>query len=322
MKPHLVLIYGYGGHEVEMGYLCESINLKNKNVVVVREEKSRLIDLNGANLVEDIQVSRLREYYNNSNLGSLFSILKSFSLFFYMFRRYRNLTFISTGPGFSLPFLFGSKTFGFKYIYFENSCRFHMKSYTGIFCNLLADFMFVQNIESKSIYSNAIFCGQLMSEVAVYSTKIMTDVDILVTVGSTLFDELFDQIDSLPESIRSRITCQVGPSEKRPKVSKIIDFVDNIEDYYKSAQIVICHAGAGTVFRLLELEKKIIVVPNISRTDKHQLDLAQYIEDNNLGHCVKDLSTLRDAIFRIETLVFDRYKTKKFFMKKYLDSLL
>jgi beta-1,4-N-acetylglucosaminyltransferase len=322
MKKNLVLIYGYGGHEVEMRYLCESINLKNKNVVIVREEKSRLIDLNGANLVEDIQISRLREYYSNSFVGSVFSILKSFYIFFYIFRKYRRLTFISTGPGFCLPFLFGSRTLGTKFLYFENSCRFHMKSYTGIFCNFLADFMFVQNIESKSIYPNAIFCGQLMSNVNNCSSQKRTDVDILVTVGSTLFDELFDQVDSLSDYIRNRITCQVGPSKKKPKVSKVIDFVDNIEDYYRSSQIVICHAGAGTVFRLLELEKKIIVVPNISRTDKHQLDLAQYVEDNNLGHCLKDFNTLEDTIARIGSLVFYRYKPKKFFMKKYLNSLL
>ena len=322
MKPYLVLIYGYGGHEVEMGYLCESINLKNKNVVVVREEKSRLIELNGANLVEDIQISRLREYYSNSIVGSVFSLLKSLSTFFYIFRRYRNLTFISTGPGFSLLFLLGSKTIGMKYLYFENSCRSHMKSYTGIFCNILADYMFVQNVESKSIYPNATFCGQLMSKVDICTSHKGTNVDILVTVGSTLFDELFEQIDLLPESIRNRITCQVGPSKKRPKVSKVIHFVDDIEDYYRSAQIVICHAGAGTVFRLLELDKRIIVVPNISRTDKHQLDLAQYIEDNNLGHCLEDLSALEDSISRIESLVFDKYKPKKFFMNKYLDRLL
>jgi beta-1,4-N-acetylglucosaminyltransferase len=182
--------------------------------------------------------------------------------------------------------------------------------------------MFVQNIESKSIYPNAIFCGQLMSDVNNCSSQRRTDVDILVTVGSTLFDELFDQVDSLPDYIRNRITCQVGPSKKKPKVSKVIDFVDNIEDYYRSAQIIICHAGAGTVFRLLELEKKIIVVPNISRTDKHQLDLAQYVEDNNLGHCLKDFNTLEDTIARIGSLVFYRYKPKKFFMKKYLNSLL
>ena len=322
MKSAIVLLYGYGGHEVEMGYLCESIDLKNKNVIVVREEKSRLIDLNGANLVEDIQISRLREYYSNSSFDSVFSILKSLSTFFYIFRRYRNLTFISTGPGFSLPFLLGSKIMGMKYLYFENSCRFHMKSYTGIFCNILADYMYVQNVESKSIYPNAIFCGQLMSKVDICTSHKGTNVDILVTVGSTLFDELFDQIDSLPESIRSRITCQVRPSQKRPKVSKVIHFVDNIEDYYRSAQIVICHAGAGTVFRLLELDKRIIVVPNISRTDKHQLDLAQYIEDNNLGHCLEDLSALEDSISRIESLVFDKYKPKKFFITRYLDRLL
>ena len=322
MKSAIVLLYGYGGHEVEMGYLCESINLKNKNVIVVREEKSRLIDLNGANLVEDIQISRLREYYSNSIFGSVFSILNSLSTFFYIFRRYRNLTFISTGPGFSLPFLLGSKIMGMKYLYFENSCRFHMKSYTGIFCNILADYMFVQNVESKSIYPNATFCGQLMSKVDICTSHKGTNVDILVTVGSTLFDELFEQIDLLPESIRNRITCQVGPSKKRPKVSKVIHFVDDIEDYYRSAQIVICHAGAGTVFRLLELDKRIIVVPNISRTDKHQLDLAQYIEDNNLGHCLEDLSALEDSISRIESLVFDKYKPKKFFMNKYLDRLL
>jgi beta-1,4-N-acetylglucosaminyltransferase len=46
---------------------------------------------------------------------------------------------------------------------------------------------------------------------------------------------------------------------------------------YRSADVVIAHAGAGTIYQLLDMRKKSIIVPNLDPSDKHQLDIADFL---------------------------------------------
>lgn len=321
-KNTVVLVYGYGGHEAEMQYLYDSINLSNYNIITVREKNSRLIKINQGNLREDIKIPRLREYYSNTLIGSFMSLIKSSFIFLSLLIKYKKLTFISTGPGFCIPFLIGANLIRSNFLYFENSCRFYMRSYSGIFSNIFASHMFVQNKESKAIYGSAKFCGQLTSKAENSSPKETIEASILVTVGSTLFDELFEQIDLLDSRIRKKILCQTGPSPIQPRVASVIKFVDNIDDYYQYASVVVCHAGAGTVFRLLELDKKIIVVPNLSRIDNHQLDLAQFVRSQNLGFVLDNLNELSISLENISKLEFNKYRPKSFYLENYVESII
>ena len=305
-----------------MKYLFDSIDLSNRDIIIIREKKSRLIECSDCSVIQDIEIPRLREYYNNTIMGTLISFLYSCYIFLQLIYKHRKITFISTGPGFCIPFLLGSRLLGMRFLYFENSCRYLIRSYTGIFNNIFANYMFVQNTDSKSIYKNAIFCGQLMNKFDRDKKDDTIQTDIFVTTGSTLFDELFDHVDSLPSSIRQRITCQTGPSKKKPNVYKNIQFVDNIDEYYHSSNIVVCHAGAGTVFRLLELNKKIIVIPNLSRIDNHQIDLANFIRINNLGLVLNDLTDLSESLVSIQDFSFEQFKPKKFFIQNYINEIL
>lgn len=109
--------------------------------------------------------------------------------------------------------------------------------------------------------------------------------NVFVTVGTTKFDELIRHIDETfkGESPFS-FTYQISDGDYKPKNGQFFSFKNNIEDFYNESDIIITHAGAGSIYRLLELGKKIIVVPNFSRIDKHQSDISSYMENNN--HCL------------------------------------
>lgn len=106
---------------------------------------------------------------------------------------------------------------------------------------------------------------------------------VLVTVGTTPFDSLIRFCD---ENLSSDLDLTLQLSDKGvylPKRFKFFRFADNIAEYYGNSDVVITHAGAGTVFNLLELGKHIIVVPNLDRDDGHQKDLAKVIEKKRWG---------------------------------------
>jgi beta-1,4-N-acetylglucosaminyltransferase len=62
------------------------------------------------------------------------------------------------------------------------------------------------------------------------------------------------------------------------------DYKPCILNYIDSASIIISHAGAGTALDALRANKKLIVVPNESLLDNHQLELAKKLADE--GYCL------------------------------------
>ena len=57
--------------------------------------------------------------------------------------------------------------------------------------------------------------------------------------------------------------------------AEVFSYHANIQEYYVLADIVICRAGAGTLFELLFFEKSAIIIPLISSTTHHQVSNAQ-----------------------------------------------
>lgn len=96
---------------------------------------------------------------------------------------------------------------------------------------------------------------------------------IFVTVGTQLpFDRLIKIIDQLPSPLKSNLFAQVGPSKLRSRSFKHKAFLDPLE-YQKRLEecdLVISHAGVGTIISTLNLEKPIILVPRDSRFGEHR----------------------------------------------------
>ncbi|CUM66317.1 uncharacterized protein PRCAT00003979001 [Priceomyces carsonii] len=62
-------------------------------------------------------------------------------------------------------------------------------------------------------------------------------------------------------------------------------YSNELERFINDADIVISHAGTGTIIDVLRLNKPLIVVTNTSLMDNHQEEVAN--EFQNLGYCLK-----------------------------------
>lgn len=149
---------------------------------------------------------------------------------------------------------------------------------------------------------------------------------VLVTVGTTRFDELTQAADSM-ELVRvlqrkgySKLLLQIGSSSHVPqhlcptsepdddsgKASITNDdgsmfqiewfrYTPVLKTIINDCDLVISHAGAGSIFETLSSGAGLITVPNESLMDNHQMELANHL--HRLGHLqVATTRTLVDVV--------------------------
>ena len=78
-------------------------------------------------------------------------------------------------------------------------------------------------------------------------------------------------------------------------------------------ELIVTHAGAGSIYGLLEKGKNLIVVPNLERDDKHQSEIAKFVEDNNYALVCWDISDLPKLINKSRTFKKNKYDKTDFF---------
>ncbi|XP_014468900.1 PREDICTED: UDP-N-acetylglucosamine transferase subunit ALG13 homolog [Dinoponera quadriceps] len=129
---------------------------------------------------------------------------------------------------------------------------------------------------------------------------------VFVTVGTTKFDDLVNTVlnravlEALSARDYRRLILQTGNSSIEPDCSARCGFHSiesfklspSIGKYMRSADLVISHAGAGSVLEALENGKHLIVVINDLLMDNHQVELAEQLhKDEHLYYCTcPDLS--------------------------------
>jgi beta-1,4-N-acetylglucosaminyltransferase len=111
---------------------------------------------------------------------------------------------------------------------------------------------------------------------------------IFVTVGTTLFEALIeavikdDALKWMADNGYTNLIVQYGKG-KRPALPaaspanvqvEVYDFKPNLSDDMKRADLIIGHAGAGTVMEATGLEKRMVVVINTILMHNHQTELA------------------------------------------------
>ncbi|KIK06561.1 glycosyltransferase family 1 protein [Laccaria amethystina LaAM-08-1] len=142
-----------------------------------------------------------------------------------------------------------------------------------------------------------------------------------VTVGSTQFDSLIQSVLSEPVllSLRRRgymnliLQCgnsqldlarciETGNTERVTKNEVDIEywkFKPSLQEEFEKADLVISHAGSGTILDVLRLGKAVIVVPNPTLLDRHQEELAKALSDRGYLKAAT-ISELPKAIAEIE----------------------
>ncbi len=100
---------------------------------------------------------------------------------------------------------------------------------------------------------------------------------ILVTVGTQFFDELIDEVDRLAGegAIRDRVWAQVGLAKRVPKHIEHVAFDRELSAKAKTADLIITHAGTGSVCEFVTLGRPMIAVVNPTKAGNHQLEFLE-----------------------------------------------
>lgn len=129
---------------------------------------------------------------------------------------------------------------------------------------------------------------------------------IFVCVGSReyQFDRLIRQVDMLIDNgiITEEVYGQIGESNYIPRNYKFQKFMnsDEFKEYQEKADIIISHAGTGSLVSSLKLKKQVISVPRLEKyeehTDDHQLQVSKALSQEGYLFEVLDITKLGETI--------------------------
>jgi len=148
---------------------------------------------------------------------------------------------------------------------------------------------------------------------------------IYVTVGTDNhdFSRLIEAMDEL--NTKEKVVIQLGNTTYRPKNKEWFTFESNerIEELYIKSDVIITHAGAGSIIRSLKNGKVPIVVPRLKKygehINNHQMDIASALAKRGKIVVVENVGDLEKEIKkRKRDFVEDHSLVKK--IKKYLEA--
>jgi len=134
---------------------------------------------------------------------------------------------------------------------------------------------------------------------------------IFVTVGTTRFDKLVEAATSatalewMASQGYTHLTIQHGNgpppciSQRGSLEIEVYDFRPSLNTSMAQADLILSHAGAGTVMEAMRLEKKLVVVINNLLMDNHQKELAEAMAKRDHLFMVEDPKDL----FQLKTWV-------------------
>lgn len=126
---------------------------------------------------------------------------------------------------------------------------------------------------------------------------------IFVTSGGLGSDEIVKKVDEIAPKLKDKVLVTIGKGKYIPKNCNWIKYTTEIKNYFKKADVVVTHGGAGTLFECLLLNKRIIAIP-LKRTDD-QTDIVNKLSEE--GYIIK-CENLKD----LEKYIRDKRKLKKY----------
>lgn len=146
----------------------------------------------------------------------------------------------------------------------------------------------------------------------------------LVTLGTQHqeFTRLLDYIEN--SNLKGEIIVQAGYTKYESKRMKIFDFIsyDEMEMYIDKCDLVITHAGTGSIVMPLKKGKKVIACARLSKfgehVDDHQVELVDVFYSEGYILKVDENTSLNEVLKNIKD-----FKPKKFVSntKRFIENL-
>jgi len=143
------------------------------------------------------------------------------------------------------------------------------------------------------------------------------DILIFVTLGTQdkSFERLLNLLDKKLEKgfIQDKVIVQAGHTKYKSKNMKILDYVnqEEFENYIKSCEILITHGGVGSIITGLKHNKKVLVMPRLSKykehNNDHQLEITEEFTNEGYILSFNDEKTFEKAYKKL-----DNFKPRKY----------
>lgn len=137
---------------------------------------------------------------------------------------------------------------------------------------------------------------------------------IFVTVGTDKheFTRLVKKAEELSKELDEKVIVQTGRTEYEPDCENF-DFLpeNKFLKYIKNADVVVTHAGVGSIVNCLKEGKPTVVVPRRSdlneHVDDHQFDIANEMEEEGKVVSCENLDNLEEMIEEARKLKVDEF---------------
>jgi len=352
-KPSIMIILGSGGHTWEMINVLS--NLKWENYLPIY-----IIGFSDSHSLNDIiffekkfnreyfyeRIIRPREHCHNTY--SLKVLFRSFYCFFKSFKilyQHKPDYLLANGPSICVPIIMCGwllKEMGYistKLIYIESAARVNSLSISAKLIKNYVDDMFGFWINlCKTFKLQQLISEHFLSNNIKKSTPNLTkDKSILVTVGTTQFEELIKL--SLKEEFQnellkngySKLFIQIGNYKLNENYKfnsklkiEIINFMPSFKfsNLIKNCNLIISHGGAGTLIQCILNGKKPIAIPNKFVNENHQIELINELNIRGYIYTCNIENLLEFFSKEISKLEFENNSFNKLSLsKEFLESI-
>lgn len=144
---------------------------------------------------------------------------------------------------------------------------------------------------------------------------------IFVALGTQKFqfNRLLLMIDQLlsDRKIKETVFAQIGNSDYEPRNFQYAPFLDKKEFEKKimECDILITHSGVATIIAGLKNDKKVIVVPRLSKykehVDDHQVQIAKSFSEQNYIMMCTENDNLEEMILKAKHHKFAKYISQR-----------
>lgn len=223
----------------------------------------------------------------------LWHLIRSFFISLFFLYRYKPTQIISMGGLISLPVCLAGKALALPITLYELNVV-PGKAIQAL--APLADSLFICFQKTQDYFKTACTLTQyplrftqcnkaITKENACKKLGFQTNLPIILILGGSqgslfLNNTLKAWLQTAPNNLPIQIIHQIGNHDTQEwhnfydtiKIPALVfSFHHELEDYYAAADIVLCRAGAGTLFEILFFQKSTIVIPLETKTNTHQL---------------------------------------------------
>ena len=159
---------------------------------------------------------------------------------------------------------------------------------------------------------------------------------ILVMLGTQNndFHRLLDEIEKNIENgnINEEVVVQAGFTKYKSDKMKIFSLTSklNLENLIKQADLIITHAGVGSIEMALEQNKKVIAVPRLKKfrehVNDHQKDIEKQLDEKGCLIGIDDVSKLGIALKKVKKFIPKKYEKSNsdeiiYIIKTFIDKI-